>query len=100
MKKTPAILPRFKTEAEEARFWETHDIANYWSQLKPVDETFGVSPALARAIRERSRKRLLSLRLETWQIESAKKIARRKRVPYQTLLREWIARGIRGERSA
>lgn len=96
----PRALPRFKSAAQEARFWETHDIADYWAQLRRVDETFVPAPALARRIRERPRKRLLSLRLETRQIETAKKIARRKRVPYQTLLREWIARAIRAERSA
>ncbi|MBI4563477.1 MAG: hypothetical protein HY716_02125 [Planctomycetes bacterium] len=43
------------------------------------------------------KKRLLALRLEEWQIERAKEMARRKHVPYQQLMREWISRGIRSE---
>lgn len=27
-------IPKFKTEAEEARFWDTHDSAQFLSQMK------------------------------------------------------------------
>jgi hypothetical protein len=32
----PRHVPRFKTEAEERKFWETHDSADYidWSKAK------------------------------------------------------------------
>ncbi len=56
-----------------------------------------LAPALERRIRERMKKRLLAIRLENWQIARAKEIARKKGVPYQRLMREWISRGIRSE---
>ncbi len=95
MRRGPRRLPRFTSDRQAARFFDTHDMADYWDQLEEVDEVIELAPALARKIRERMRKRLLAIRLEQWQIERAKKIARAKGVPYQTLMREWISRGIR-----
>jgi predicted DNA binding CopG/RHH family protein len=51
----------------------------------------------ARKIRERSRKRLLTIRIEGWMVDRAKKIAKEKRIPYQRLLREWIGQGMQHE---
>jgi hypothetical protein len=32
-------IPKFKSIKEEAEFWDTHDITDYMSELKPVDIT-------------------------------------------------------------
>ncbi|MBI4565893.1 MAG: hypothetical protein HY716_14490 [Planctomycetes bacterium] len=96
-KKGPRKLPAFRSAEEEARFFETHSMAGYWDQMEDVDQIIELAPALARRIQERMKKRLLALRIEEWQIERAKQIARRKHVPYQQLMREWISRGIRSE---
>ncbi|MBI2899412.1 MAG: hypothetical protein HYY17_04460 [Planctomycetes bacterium] len=97
LKKGPGKLPKFKSDEEEIRFFERHDMAAYWDQLEDVDAVIELSPALERRIRERMKKRLLAIRLENWQIARAKEIARKKGVPYQQLMREWISRGIRSE---
>lgn len=39
----------------------------------------------------------VNLRLRSSQIEAAKEIAARKDIPYQTLIRSWLAEGIRRE---
>lgn len=98
LKKGPKRLPKFKTHAEEIRFFETHDMAPYWDQLQEVDEVIELAPALERRIRERMKKRLVAIRLEEWQIGRAKEIARKKGLPYQRLLRDWISQGLRAER--
>jgi len=100
LKKGPKKLPVFKSLEEEARFWDTHDVTQYWDQLEEVDEVIELAPALARRIQERMKKRLLAIRLEEWQISRAKEIARKKGVPYQQLLRHWISRGIRQDSSS
>jgi len=97
VKRTPKRLPKFRTPEEEIRFIETHDMAALWNEFGSVDELIELSPSLARRIRERTKKRLLAIRLEEWQIARARQIARRKGVPYQKLMREWISRGIREE---
>ena len=88
-------LPHFKTREEEIEFWDTHSITDYLHELEPADELFVLSPALARKIRERAKKRMISLRLAEWQIEKSKQIAKREKIPYQVLLRQWIEEGLR-----
>ena len=92
-------IPEFASEAEERRFWETHDSAAYvdWSSagfvrfpnLKPSTET-------------------ISLRLPAGLLADLKALANKQDVPYQSLLkvfladrvtREWRAVGLRGPRS-
>jgi predicted DNA binding CopG/RHH family protein len=97
MKKKSKRLPSLKTEEEVHRFWSTHSLTDYLGDTEAVDEVIELAPSLARRIRERSRKRLLTIRLEEWRITRAKQIARRKGIPYQKLLRDWISEGLRSE---
>jgi predicted DNA binding CopG/RHH family protein len=74
-------VPKFKTEAQERRFWESHDSTEYvnWSQaagvrlpnLKPSTQT-------------------ISLRLPTPLLESIKIEANKRDVPYQSLIKVWL----------
>jgi predicted DNA binding CopG/RHH family protein len=98
MKKTKRI-PELKTEEDVHRFWSTHSLTDYLDDTEAVDVVIELSPALAKKIQERSRKRLLTIRLEEWRIARAKEIARAKGVPYQQLLREWISRGLSTDRT-
>ena len=88
-------LPHFKTSEEAAKFWGTHSLTDYLHELEEVDELFVLSPALAQRIRERAKKRLISVRLAEWEIEKSKQIAKHMKIPYQTLLRQWIDDGLR-----
>ena len=93
--KSKKRIPPLRTEAEVDRFWAKHSLADYLDDTEAVDEVLELAPELARRIRERSRKRLLTIRIEGWMVDRAKKIAREKRIPYQRLLREWIGQGMR-----
>lgn len=88
-------LPKFRSRAEEVRFWDHHDPLDYWDQLEKVDEVFVLAPELARRIQERAKTRLFTMRVQPWQIDEARRIARSLGVPYQRLLRTWITEGIR-----
>jgi predicted DNA binding CopG/RHH family protein len=82
MKKTPKPLPQFRTEAEERSFWETHDSTEYvdWSKaqrfrlpnLKPSTQA-------------------ISLRLPLSLLEQIKIEAHKRDVPYQSLIKVWLA---------
>lgn len=91
----PKKLPHFKTDEDFARFVETHDMTPYLDGMESVDEVLILSPGLAEKIKERAKKRLISLRLPEWQIEGAKKMAKRKKQPYQTLIQTWVGEGLR-----
>lgn len=88
-------VPYFKTEAEEADFWSTHSSTDY--ELEPVDEQIQLAPELARKIAERSKKKMIAIRLEHWQLQRTKSIAAKRRMPYQHLLRDWITEGLKRE---
>lgn len=84
MKKLKKI-PEFKTEDEEAKFWNTHDSTEYvdWSKA---------SRALFPNLKPTSRS--ISIRLPLSMIDAVKMQANQIDVPYQSLMKQYIADGI------
>ncbi|TEB06169.1 hypothetical protein Psch_03213 [Pelotomaculum schinkii] len=89
-------IPEFKTEEEEARFWDNHDSAEFLDDFEPLD--IEVAQELEEEIlKRRELKKPVTLRLEPNQIDAVKKIAGKKGLPYQTLIRMWITEKIETE---
>src|SRR2546426_1941608 len=89
-------IPKFSSDREAADFWSASDSTAYAAHLE--EERVTVNPRLRRRIAERAaQKKAITLRLETQQIERAKLVAQRKSIPYQTLMRMWIAEGLAKE---
>ena len=95
-------IPEFKSEEEEARFWDTHSPLDYPDEFVEVKKPFKFAPALLKeaAKRQEERKRSLTLRMGQLQIDLAKVIAKYKGLGYQTLMRMWVIEGIRKELEA
>lgn len=76
-------IPKFKNEDEEARFWNTHDSTEYldWSKAKNI-----IFPNL------KPTSRSISIRLPEYIINEVKVKANRLDVPYQTLMKQYIAK--------
>ena len=76
-------IPKFKNEDEEAEFWNTHNSTDYidWSKAKHI-----VFPNL------KPTSRSISLRLPEYIISSVKVKANRLDVPYQSLMKQYIAK--------
>jgi predicted DNA binding CopG/RHH family protein len=93
-----APLPKFRSDEAAAEYFQTHSVAEVWSEL-PEGKPAKPSKALAKSIRNRdaAAKSPISIRLGPDQIAAAKKIAAAKSVGYQTQLRMWIAEGIHRE---
>ncbi len=81
MKKKLKTIPKFKTEAEERVFWESHDSAEFidWSQGKNVRFP-NLKPST----------QAISLRLPLSLLEKIKVEANRRDVPYQSLIKVWL----------
>lgn len=90
-------FPRIKSARAFASFVREHDLGPYLEGMERVDQAIALAPELAEKIRERAKKRLIALRLPLWQIDGARMIARKKKMPYQALLRAWIGEGLRQE---
>ena len=92
-------IPPTKDEKETAEFWDTHDATDYLDDTEPA--SIELDSRLREKIRSRSgAKKPVTLRLEEDQVAAAKAIAAEKSIPYQTLIRMWVAEAIRRERSA
>jgi predicted DNA binding CopG/RHH family protein len=88
MKKKLKPVPRFKTEAEERAFWESHDTADYFDLSKAKRMRF---PNLNLSTQS------ISLRLPLGLLERIKIAANKRDVPYQSLIKVWLAEKIEAE---
>lgn len=88
-------IPAFRDDREAADYWAKHDSAAYAKDLPTA--ALKVSPALRRRVAAPAKKPV-TLRLEERQIAAAKRAAERLSLPYQTLLRMWIAERLAKER--
>lgn len=94
-------IPKFKNEKEEAEFWAKHSSIDYLDDTEETAEPIELSKSLKNKIVERRKnKKLLTLRIDDKLIKDAKHIAQKKAVGYQTLMRMWIAEGIRKEKAS
>jgi predicted DNA binding CopG/RHH family protein len=75
-------MPTFKTEAEERKFWETHDSTDYvdWSKAERVRFP-NLKPSTT----------AISIRLPSALLEQIKVAANKRDVPYQSLIKMWLA---------
>ncbi|MBN2104194.1 BrnA antitoxin family protein [bacterium] len=81
-------IPRFKNEEEETVFWATHDSSEYidWSQSISIS-LLKLKPTL----------KTISLRLPETIIEELKFLANKRDVPYQSLLKMFLAERVEQE---
>ncbi len=91
MPNTKKRVPKFKTEDDERRFWATADSTEYveWESGKRK-KLVHLKPSL----------RTISLRLPVSIIEDLKVLANRRDVPYQSLLKVFLAERVAQERRA
>jgi predicted DNA binding CopG/RHH family protein len=82
MRKRVEPLPSLETEAQERLFWESHDSSAHvdWSKAQRV-----------RLPNLRSSTTSISLRLPVSLLERIKIAAHKRDVPYQSLIKTWLA---------
>jgi predicted DNA binding CopG/RHH family protein len=83
-------IPAFKTEAEERDFWEQHDSSDYldWKNAQSVSMP-NLKPST----------KTISLRLPEGLPESIKIEANKRDVPYQSLIKVWLADDVKQSRN-
>ena len=73
-------IPRFRSEAAEARFWDTHDSTDFLAEFKPTKVSFPTAKP----------KILVSLRIAKPEVALLRRIAARKGLGYGSLIRMWL----------
>ena len=82
MRRKAEPVPSFESEAEERRFWESHDSTDHvdWRRAERV-----------RLPNLRPSTTSISLRLPVSLLERIKVAAHKRDVPYQSLIKIWLA---------
>ena len=81
MSKKLKMTPKFKSEPEERKFWETHDTTDYFDWSKSEKVRF---PNLKLSTQS------ISIRLPIGLLERIKIEANKRDVPYQSLIKVWL----------
>lgn len=79
--KTLKRIPKFKTQKQEAEFWQKHDSADYIDFSKAKRAAF---PNLKPSTKS------ISIRLPEGLIERLKILANQKDIPYQSLIKLYL----------
>ncbi len=88
MRSTRKKIPKFSSEAEERAFWAREDSTDYIDWSKASEATLAkLRPTL----------RTISIRLPEGMIAELKRLANKRDVPYQSLLKVFLAERIQAE---
>jgi hypothetical protein len=82
-------IPNFASYEEEAEFWDTHDVTDYWDDFEPVDLRF--SPDL---------KSFLTIPIDARTLDRLQDAASSRGVGIDTLLHSWIHEHLEAEHAA
>ena len=84
-------IPKFKNEDKERKFWSTHDSTEFvdWKKAKKVVLS-NLKPSV----------KTISLRLPESMLEELKLLANKRDIPYQSLLKIFLAERIKKELDA
>jgi len=88
MKKKLKLIPKFKNEDEERDFWDTHDTTEYFDMSKPMMIKF---PNLKMSTK------IITFRITQSLYEDLKTLANKNDVPYQSLMKMFLAQKVREE---
>jgi predicted DNA binding CopG/RHH family protein len=74
-------IPKFATEDEERKFWAMHDSMRYFGSMRVVKEPLQDA---------RPSKKAISIRVDEPALDQLKRMAGKKGLGYQTLMRMWV----------
>ena len=84
-------IPHFENEEEERKFWASHDSTDYinWSKARRIK-----FPEL------KPSEKAISIRMPQFLIEELKILSNKRGIPYQSLLKEFLAERLEKELAA
>jgi len=83
--KNKLIIPTFKNEDEERNFWAKTDLSEYFEQKDFENVTFPNLKPTTRAV---------SIRIPTYLLSRIKEEANSLMIPYQSLIKTYIQKGL------
>jgi len=87
-KKKLKTIPKFRNEDEEREFWASHDSTDYVDLSRAVRISFpNLKPSTV----------LTSIRLPAWLMASLKRIANKRDIPTQSLMKMYLSEKVKEE---
>jgi len=81
-------IPKFKNEDEEREFWATHDLTDYLDYFQPVELDLSELKPSTKSV---------TIRLPESLLATLKNLAHQRDVPYQSLMKIFLAERIEKE---
>ena len=94
MKKKIKPAPKFRNEQDEREFWRTHHTTEYFDFSKSSRVEIEFDPGIEAPVKS------ISLRLPREMLNQLKVLANKKDIPYQSLIKVYLAEKIAEERKA
>ena len=92
MKKKLKVVPKFTREADEREFWHTHDATDYFDFSQGDRVAIEFDPGVEAPVKS------ISIRLPREMLNQLKVLANKKDIPYQSLIKVYLADKIKEER--
>jgi len=80
-------MPPIETEEEFAEFLDNYDTTDFWDEFEDVKDVKVKRP----------KKKMISIRMYPYLISEIKQIAKKREMPYQTLINQWLAEKVSQE---
>ena len=94
VKKKTKPVQKFRRERDEREFWSTHDTTDYFDFSKSSRVEIEFDPGIEAPVKS------ISLRLPREMLNQLKVLANKKDIPYQSLIKVYLAEKIAEERKA
>lgn len=91
-KKKATVIPKFRSEAEEAAWWDSHP--------EFVADQFEKAAKERRVLRGVPKSQSVTIRIPTRDMQAARRLAERKGLPYQTYIKMLLHQALDRERLA
>lgn len=85
MKEKLKKIPKFRNEAEEHEFWQTHDSTDYFDYSEKNRVKIEFDPSVEEPVK------LISIRLPRQMLNKLRAMATKRDVPYQSLIKMILA---------
>lgn len=83
----PKTIPQFASYEEEAHFWDTHDVSDYWDALEPATIQYTKKPT-----------KPVNVRFDDDTMHDIRTLALKRGIGATTLIRMWALEKLREEK--
>jgi hypothetical protein len=93
------IVPKFSTEAEEAKWWDDHMEVVEENLIEAIEQGTAKRGTVQQVLREARESKSITIRMPQGDIEKARRLSAKKGLSYQTYLKTLLHEALEREES-